>query len=49
MTDRKINFCSKFVVKLFPATVANADIERLKSHYSLFDKYLDIYRVSQKE
>ena len=29
MPDRKINFCSK--LKLFRATIANADIESLKS------------------
>ena len=39
--ERKINFCSKFAVKLFPATVANADIVSLKSLHTLFDKYLD--------
>ena len=29
--DRKINFCSNLLLKLFPATVANADIGSLKS------------------
>ena len=29
--DQKINFYSKFAVKLFPATVANADIGSLQS------------------
>ena len=28
-------------LKLFPATVANADIGSLKSLHTLFDKYLD--------
>ena len=41
MTDWKINFCSKFAVKILPATVANADIGGLKSLHTLFDKYLD--------
>ena len=41
MPDRKINSCSKFSVKLFRATIANADIRSLKSLHTLFDTYLD--------
>ena len=39
--DRKTNFCSKFTVKLFSATVANDDIGSLKSLHTLLNKYLD--------
>ena len=38
--DRKINFRSKFTVKLFPATIANADIESLKSLRTFLKKCL---------
>ena len=31
MPDGKINFCSKFAIKLFRATVANTNIGSLKS------------------
>ena len=41
MPDRKINFCSKLPLKLFPATVADADIGSLKFFHTLFDTYLD--------
>ena len=34
-------FAINLPFKLFPATVANADIESLKSLHTLFDKYLD--------
>ena len=34
-------FAVNLLLKLFPATVANADIVSLKSLYTLFDKYLD--------
>ena len=41
MPDRKINFGSKFAIKLFRATIANADTGSLKSVHTLFDMYLD--------
>ena len=34
-------FAVNLSLKLFPATVANADIGSLKSLHTLFDKYLD--------
>ena len=34
-------FVVNLPLKLFPATVANADIGSLKSLHTLFDKYLD--------
>ena len=34
-------FAVNLPLKLFPATVANADIGSLKSLHTLFDKYLD--------
>ena len=37
MPNRKINFCSKFAIKLF----ANADNGSLKSLHTIFDTYLD--------
>ena len=40
MTDRKINFCSKFAVKKLRATVANADIRSLKSLFTFLQKCL---------
>ena len=39
MSDRKINFCSKFAFKLFRATVANIDIGSLKSLHTFLKKY----------
>ena len=41
MPDRKINFCSKFVVKISPAAVAHADNGRLTSLSLFYFKYLD--------
>ena len=38
---RKSIFAVNFPLKLFPATVANANTESLKSLYTLFDSYLD--------
>ena len=38
MPDRKINFYSKFAVKLFHVTVANADIGSLKSLRTFHEK-----------
>ena len=37
MSDWKMNFCNKFAIKTFCATVANANIGSLKSLPSLFD------------
>ena len=34
-------FAVNLPLKLFPATIANADIGSLKSLHTLFDKYLD--------
>ena len=44
--DQKINFCSKFAInlKLFHATVANADIGSLKSLHT----FLEIYHMPVK-
>ena len=41
MPDLKTSFCSKFAIKNFRATVANADNEILKLLSALFDMYLD--------
>ena len=41
MPDPKINFCSKFAVKLFRASVANGDTGSQKSLRTLFDTNLD--------
>ena len=41
MPDQKINFCSKFGIKTFRATVVNAGTRSLTSLHSLFDTYLD--------
>ena len=41
MPDLKINFCGKFAIKIFCATVANAETGSLKSLHTLFDTYLD--------
>ena len=40
-TRSEINFCSKLQLKLFRATVANADTRFLKSLCTLFDTYLN--------
>ena len=40
MPDRKIIFCSKFAVKIFRATIANADIGSLKSLHTFFKQCL---------
>ena len=39
--QKALNFVVNLPLKLFPATVANAGIGRLKSLHTLFDKYLD--------
>ena len=41
MCDLKTNFCSKFAIKTFRATIANADTGILKSLCTLFDTYLN--------
>ena len=41
MSGRKLNFCRKFAIETFPATVANADTESLESLHTLFNIYLD--------
>ena len=41
MSDQKINFCNKFAIKHFRATVSNADTGGLKSLHTIFDTYLD--------
>ena len=41
MSDQKIIFSVNLALKLFRATVANADIGSLKSLHALFDTYLD--------
>ena len=39
--SEKTIFAVNLLLKLFPATVANADIESLKTLHTLFDKYLN--------
>ena len=41
MSGQKINFCSKFAIKPFRASVANAETGSQKILHSLFDTYLD--------
>ena len=41
MSDRKINFYSKFTIKLSRATVGNADTGSLKFLQTLFDTHLE--------
>ena len=41
MPDRKIIFTVNLPLKLFRATVADADTKSLKSLHTLFDMYLD--------
>ena len=41
MPDRKINFCSKFAIKIFRTTIADTDTGSLRSLHTLFDTYLD--------
>ena len=41
MPDLKTIFCSKFAIKLFRVSVANADTVILKSLCTLFDMYLE--------
>ena len=41
MSDRKINFAVNLPLKLFRATVVNADTESLKSLHTFFDTYFD--------
>ena len=40
MPERKTNFCGKFAIKLFRATVANADIKSLKSLHTFLKQCL---------
>ena len=47
--DRKINFVVNVLLKLFPVTVANADIESLKSLHTSFYKYLDHMLVKYEQ
>ena len=49
MPGWKINFCSKFAVKIFHSTIANADIEDVRSCHTLFDKHLDDMLVKFKQ
>ena len=49
MHDRKIIFAVNLPLKLFHATVVNADIGSLKSLHTLFDKYLDHMLVKFKQ
>ena len=41
MSGRKINFCIKFAIKLFCATIANTETKSLKSLHTLFNTYSD--------